>query len=145
MHLDTQRNPDGGWFDRFVRLVDEDGEVVEDFGEHPRSTNSARSSAATGSESTSGNKVSSATTVGIRSTTDSPPSLTASTLLGLRLLRRGRGEGRPANERRPNEECSERVQTSREEPLRLRHQRRYRLPSWLPVLLRTIDARGRLS
>ncbi len=35
MHLDTQRNPDGGWYDRFVRLVDEDGEVVEDFGEHP--------------------------------------------------------------------------------------------------------------
>ncbi len=34
MHLDTERDPDGGWFDRFVRLVD-DGEVVEDFGQHP--------------------------------------------------------------------------------------------------------------
>ncbi len=35
MHLETERDPDGGWFDRFVRLVDEDGELVEDFGEHP--------------------------------------------------------------------------------------------------------------
>lgn len=35
MHLDTKRDPDGGWYDRFVRLVDEEGSVIEDFGKHP--------------------------------------------------------------------------------------------------------------
>jgi len=35
MNLDTERDPDGGWYDRFVRLVDEDGTVIEDFGKHP--------------------------------------------------------------------------------------------------------------
>ncbi|WP_436927111.1 SPL family radical SAM protein [Halosimplex amylolyticum] len=35
MHLDTERDPDGGWYDRYVRLVDEDGQVVEDLGKEP--------------------------------------------------------------------------------------------------------------
>lgn len=35
MHLDTQQDPDGGWYDRFVQLVDDEGKVVEDFGKHP--------------------------------------------------------------------------------------------------------------
>lgn len=35
MHLDTQQDPDGGWYDRFVRLVDDEGTVVKDFGKHP--------------------------------------------------------------------------------------------------------------
>jgi DNA repair photolyase len=35
MRLDTKRDPDGGWYDRFVRLVDDDGRVIEEFGQHP--------------------------------------------------------------------------------------------------------------
>jgi len=35
MRLETQRDPDGGWYDRFVRLVDDNDTVVEDFGKHP--------------------------------------------------------------------------------------------------------------
>jgi DNA repair photolyase len=35
MHLDTERDPNGGWYDRFVRLVDDDGNVIEDLGKHP--------------------------------------------------------------------------------------------------------------
>jgi len=35
MDLDTKRDPDGGWYDRFVRVVDDDGTVIEDFGKHP--------------------------------------------------------------------------------------------------------------
>jgi DNA repair photolyase len=35
MDLDTKRDPDGGWYDRFVRVVDDDGSVIEDFGKHP--------------------------------------------------------------------------------------------------------------
>ncbi len=35
MQLDTERDPDGGWYDRFVHLVDEGGRVVEELGKHP--------------------------------------------------------------------------------------------------------------
>ena len=35
MHLDTKRDPDGGWYDRYVELVDEDGCVVRNFGKNP--------------------------------------------------------------------------------------------------------------
>lgn len=35
MRLDTERDPDGGWYDRFVRLVDEEGHVIEEFGKNP--------------------------------------------------------------------------------------------------------------
>ena len=35
MQLETKRDPDGGWYDRFVRLVDDDGHVVEEFGKEP--------------------------------------------------------------------------------------------------------------
>jgi len=35
MQLDTERDPDGGWYDRFVRVVDDEGDVVEDLGKHP--------------------------------------------------------------------------------------------------------------
>jgi DNA repair photolyase len=35
MNLDLQRDPEGGWYDRFVRLVDDDGTVVKDFGKNP--------------------------------------------------------------------------------------------------------------
>ncbi|MBZ6494237.1 SPL family radical SAM protein [Natrinema longum] len=35
MHLDTQRDPDGGWYDRDIRLVDKEENVIEDFGKDP--------------------------------------------------------------------------------------------------------------
>lgn len=35
MRLETERDPNGGWYDRFVRLVDEGGRKVKDFGKHP--------------------------------------------------------------------------------------------------------------
>ncbi|WP_081655619.1 SPL family radical SAM protein [Halopiger goleimassiliensis] len=35
MHLQTERDPDGGWYDRFVRIVDDEGRIIEDFGKHP--------------------------------------------------------------------------------------------------------------
>lgn len=35
MQLKTERDPDGGWYDRFVQLVDDDGHVVEEFGKNP--------------------------------------------------------------------------------------------------------------
>jgi DNA repair photolyase len=35
MQLETKRDPDGGWYDRFVRLVDDEGRVVEEFGKDP--------------------------------------------------------------------------------------------------------------
>lgn len=35
VHLDTTRDPDGGWYDRFVKLVDDEGRIVEEFGKNP--------------------------------------------------------------------------------------------------------------
>lgn len=35
MRLNTKRDPEGGWYDRFVHLVDDDGSVIEDFGKNP--------------------------------------------------------------------------------------------------------------
>lgn len=35
MRLDTKRDPDGGWYDRYVHLVDEGGKVIEEFGKDP--------------------------------------------------------------------------------------------------------------
>ncbi|MCU4799727.1 radical SAM protein [Halobacteria archaeon HArc-gm2] len=35
MHLKTKRDPDGGWYDRFVQLVDDEKQVVEEFGKNP--------------------------------------------------------------------------------------------------------------
>lgn len=35
MQIQTKRDPDGGWYDRVVRLVDDDGQVVEEFGKDP--------------------------------------------------------------------------------------------------------------
>ncbi|MBO4248393.1 radical SAM protein [Halomicrobium sp. IBSBa] len=35
MKLETERDPDGGWYDRFVQLVDDEGQVVEEFGKNP--------------------------------------------------------------------------------------------------------------
>ncbi|ACV47690.1 MULTISPECIES: SPL family radical SAM protein [Halomicrobium] len=35
MKLETERDPDGGWYDRFVQLVDDQGHVVEEFGKNP--------------------------------------------------------------------------------------------------------------
>lgn len=35
MHIDTQQDPEGGWYDRFIHLVDDQGNVVKDFGKHP--------------------------------------------------------------------------------------------------------------
>lgn len=35
MKLETKRDPDGGWYDRFVRLIDNEGDVVEEFGKNP--------------------------------------------------------------------------------------------------------------
>jgi len=35
VRLDTKRDPDGGWYDRYVKLVDEDGRVVKEFGKNP--------------------------------------------------------------------------------------------------------------
>lgn len=72
MHLQTERDPDGGWYDRYVRIVDDEGHVIEDFGEHPLSTNCVKRSGNTASGSISGSRVSSATSVGTRSTIGSP-------------------------------------------------------------------------
>ncbi len=92
MHLETERDPDGGWFDRFVRLVDEDGELVEDFGEHPTLDKLREVERRTGSGSISGNRDLSATNVGTRLTTASPPKLTdiysAGTVPPLKRVRR---------------------------------------------------------
>lgn len=35
LSLDIERDPEGGWYDRFVRLVDDKGDVIEDFGKNP--------------------------------------------------------------------------------------------------------------
>lgn len=35
MHLQTERDSDGGWYDRFVRIVSDEGYVIEDLGKHP--------------------------------------------------------------------------------------------------------------
>lgn len=35
LSLDIERDPEGGWYDRFVRLVDSEGELVKDFGKNP--------------------------------------------------------------------------------------------------------------
>lgn len=35
MHLDTKRDPEGGWYDRFVRIVDDGGSLIENLGKHP--------------------------------------------------------------------------------------------------------------
>ena len=35
MHLATERDPDGGWYDRHVQLVDDEGQVIESFGKNP--------------------------------------------------------------------------------------------------------------
>ncbi|SHG77663.1 SPL family radical SAM protein [Halobaculum gomorrense] len=35
VRLDTKRDPDGGWYDRYVELVDDEGRVVKEFGKNP--------------------------------------------------------------------------------------------------------------
>ncbi|MFB6198381.1 MAG: radical SAM protein, partial [Halobacteriaceae archaeon] len=35
MEIQTERDPDGGWYDRDVKVVDEEGSVVEDLGQDP--------------------------------------------------------------------------------------------------------------
>jgi len=35
MHLSTKRDDDGGWYDRFISLVDESGEIAHKFGKNP--------------------------------------------------------------------------------------------------------------
>jgi DNA repair photolyase len=35
MHIQTERDDDGGWYDRYVNLVDDEGTVVREFGKDP--------------------------------------------------------------------------------------------------------------
>lgn len=35
MDLETRRDQDGGWYDRFIQLVDNEGQVIEELGKHP--------------------------------------------------------------------------------------------------------------
>ncbi|QCC57858.1 radical SAM protein [Natrinema thermotolerans] len=35
MYLKTERDPEGGWYDRYVQLVDSEGRTIEQLGKHP--------------------------------------------------------------------------------------------------------------